>query len=196
MTKKEHKEYKEQKEQKEKIEGGDKNEDVVFEEIQEEKSSFKTKKNKKKEDLEKCLEERKEYLDGWQRARAEMVNLKKQHLDEKKLFTSIGKEKMLEELIPILDNFNAAFSSKSWEEVDQNWRTGIEYIYKQFLQVLENNGIEEFGSLDDEVDFEKYEVIEEVENSGEKSGKILQLVQKGYKNNNKVLRPAKVRVAK
>ena len=167
-----------------------KNEDFVIEEIQEEKSSFK--KNKKKDE---CKKERQEYLDGWQRARAEIINLKKQHEEEKKLFTSIGKEKMLLDIIPILDNFEAAFSSESWEKVDQNWRIGIEYIYKQFLEVLKNNGIEEFGSEKDEVDFKKYEVLEEVESDLDK-GRIVKIIQKGYKIGEKVVRPAKVKISK
>ena len=169
------------------------NEDIVVEEIKEEKSSFK--KNKKDKKLEECQKERQEYLDGWQRARAEMVNLKKQHEEEKKLFTSIGKEKMLLDILPILDNFEAAFSSDSWEKVDQNWRIGIEYIHKQFLEVLKNNGIEEFGSENDEVDFEKYEVVEEVYSDLEK-GKIVKIVQKGYKIGDKIIRPAKIKIAK
>ncbi len=173
-----------------------KNEEIVVEEIQEEKSSFKNKtKEKKLSELEGCKKERQEYLDGWQRARAEMVNLKKQHEEEKKLFTAIGREKMLLDLVPVLDNFEAAFSGEAWEKVDQNWRIGIEYIHKQFLDILKNNGIEEFGDVNDDVDFEKYEVLEEVESDLEK-GKIVQIVQKGYKMGDKIIRPAKVKVAK
>lgn len=192
MTKKKKEEIKLKKEN-EKLE----NEDVVIEEIQEEKSSFKKKtKDKKKNELEECKKERQEYLDGWQRARAEIVNLKKQHEEEKKLFTSIGREKMLLDLVPILDNFNAAFGSDSWEKVDQNWRIGIEYIYKQFQDILANNGIEEFGDLSDELDFNKHEVLEEVEEEGKKKGEIVKVVQKGYKQGDKIIRPAKVKVAK
>ena len=172
------------------------NEDIVIEEEVLEKSSFKKKTdNKKLSEIEECKKEKQEYLDGWQRARAEMANLKKIHSDEKKLFTSIGKEKMLNELVPVLDNFNAAFQGEAWENVDKNWRVGVEYIHKQFIDILNNNGVEEFGSLNDEVDFEKYEVLEEVESDLE-SGKIVQIVQKGYKIGDKIIRPAKIKIAK
>lgn len=171
-------------------------EDVVIENEEEVKSSFKNKsKEKKVLELDDCKNEKQEYLDGWQRARAEMVNMKKQHDEEKKVFTSIGKEKMLLDLIPILDNFNAAFSSDSWENVDQNWRIGIEYIYKQFQEVLENNGIEEFGDLSDDVDFDKYEVLEEVDSDLDK-GRIVKIIQKGYKKDSKIIRPAKIKISK
>jgi molecular chaperone GrpE (heat shock protein) len=91
-------------------------EDVEFvEENSEVKSGFSSGRKKEdslKEKIKVLEGERNEYLDGWQRARAEMVNLKKSHLEEKKLFTSLGKESFLEDVIPILDNFDAAFSNK------------------------------------------------------------------------------------
>ena len=183
MTKKEKKETKKVKKE---IEN-----DIQIEEIQEEKSSFKKTDLKKK--LEECQRERQEYLDGWQRSRAEVVNLKKNHEEEKKLFTAIGKEKILEDLIPILDNFNAAFKSPAWEKVDQNWRSGIEYIYQQFQSVLENNNIQEFGKVGDDVDYKFYEVIEEIDGD---EGKVVEIIQKGYKIGEKVLRPAKVKAGK
>ena len=170
-------------------------EEVVFEDIVEEKTTFKNKKDKGKKALEACLDERQEYLDGWQRSRAEIVNLKKQHLEEKKLFTNFGKEQLLIDFLPVLDNFNAAFNSESWNNVDENWRVGVEYIYKQFLDVLEKNNVQEFGDVNDELDYEKYEIIEEVESDLEKDS-IVELVQKGYKLGDKIVRPAKVKVSK
>lgn len=173
------------------------NEDVIIEEEVEEQSSFKKKtEEKKNSEIEECKKEKQEYLDGWQRARAEMVNLKNIHSQEKKLFTSLGKEKMLNELVPVLDNFNAAFQGEAWENVDQNWRMGIEYIHKQFVDILNNNGVEEFGSLDDEVNFEKYEIVKEVENNDKEKGDISKIVQKGYKIGDKIIRPAKIEVVK
>lgn len=172
------------------------NEDIIIEEEMKEESSFKKKTDEKKlSEAEECKKEKQEYLDGWQRARAEMVNMKKNHESEKKLFTSIGKEKMLNELVPVLDNFDAAFSGEAWENVDKNWRVGVEYIHKQFVDILNNNGIEEFGDITDNVDFEKYEVMEEIESDLEK-GKIVKIIQKGYRVGDKIIRPAKIKIAK
>ncbi len=111
MTKK-----KEEKKKKNEIE------DVIFEEEVDGGSSFtKTKTEKKlKEKIKKLEEEKREYLEGWQRERAEMANLKKRHGEEKKLFTALGKEALIMDLVPILDNFEAAFSNKeAWEKVDK-----------------------------------------------------------------------------
>jgi len=191
--KKENKNFDQEKKQNQEINDG---EDLVVEEIAEEKSSFKKnkKEDKNQKKLENCEKEKQEYLEGWQRARADIANLKKSHDEEKKLFTSIGKEKMLAELVPVLDNFNAAFQGEAWENVDKNWRIGVEYIHKQFLDILENNGISEFGEVGEDVDFKKHEILEEVD-GGEKD-KVVQVVQKGYKMGEKIIRPAKVKVGK
>ncbi len=96
-------------------------EEIEFVEENEKVSGFGSKKSeqKLKEKIKILESEKTEYLDGWQRARAEMANLKKQHSEEKKLFTTIGKESMISEIIPSLDNFDAAFSNKeAWEKVD------------------------------------------------------------------------------
>ena len=173
-------------------------EEIVFEE-ENSKSSFGGGSVKKlKEKIKKLEEEKKEYLNGWQRARAEMVNLKKNHQEEKKLFTSLGKEALLKEIIPVLDNFDAAFSNKeAWERVDSAWRTGVEYIYNQFIQILENNGVSQFGSEGDDFDENLYTSIETVETDDEKKdSKIATVIQKGYKMGDKIVREAKVKTYK
>lgn len=150
--------------------------------------------SKKDADKLKRLEsEKQEYLDGWQRARAEMTNLKKQHADERAMFTSLGKQSLLEELLPMLDNFDAAFADKSaWEQVPESWRIGVEYIQKQFVETLENNGVVRFGSVGDEFDATAYEPVEVIE--GEEANKVIEVLQSGYKIKDKVIRPARVKI--
>lgn len=175
-------------------------EDVEFvEENSEVKSGFSSGRKKEdslKEKIKVLEGERNEYLDGWQRARAEMVNLKKSHLEEKKLFTSLGKESFLEDVIPILDNFDAAFSNKeAWGKVDEGWRTGVEYIYSQFKTVLENNGVDQFGEVGDVFDEKKHLSVENTDTLEQgQDGKVSEVLQKGYKMGEKVLREGKVKV--
>ena len=143
--------------------------------------------------LKKLKEEKQEYLDGWQRARAEMTNLKKQHAEERAMFTSLGKQSLLEELLPVLDNFDAAFSNKeSWEQVPETWRVGVEYIQKQFIETLENNGVMRFGAVGDTFDAKAYEPVEVIE--GEKKDTVIEVLQSGYKIKDKVVRPARVKI--
>ena len=140
---------------------------------------------------ERIAREREEYLAGWQRAQAEIANLKRRHEEERKMFTALGKEALVRELIPMLDNFNAAFANTEvWESVDENWRRGIEYIHSQFLQVLEDNGVVTYGAVGDTFDAQIHDPVES-DGAGEK---VQEVVQKGYKIGDKVIRPAKVKL--
>ena len=139
---------------------------------------------KQKNKIKQLEQEKKEYLDGWQRAQADLVNLKKQHQEEKKFFTQIGKVALLEEIIPVLDNFDAAFANKeAWEKTPKEWRIGIEYIHKQFLDILERNDVEAFGKDGDDFNEEIYIPVESIETKNkEQKHKIAQVVQKVIKS--------------
>ncbi len=178
----------------EKPETGSPEEEVYFDSEQEYTLGGLSKKDKEK--IERLEAERQEYLDGWQRARAELVNAKKQYEEERRLFVGIGKQSILEEIIPILDNFEAAFSNKeAWDATPETWRIGIEYIYKQFITVLEDHQVKVFGLEGDEFNPEKHESLEMVATEEEsKRNKIMSIIQKGYALGDKIVRPAKVKV--
>lgn len=167
-------------------------EELVMEDGDEIESSVK----KLKEKIKKLESEKREYLDGWQRVKADMVNLKKQHVDEKKMFTQIGKESLLSEIIPVLDNFDAAFlNKKAWEQTPETWRVGIEYIYSQFLKILEDNGVERYGKNGEEFDASIHQPLEVEETEDESlDNKISQVIQAGYKIGDRVVREAKVKI--
>ena len=169
-------------------------EDIIIEEENPE-VTFGGKKKKDTDKIQKLLDEKQEYLDGWQRARAEMANLKKVHAEEKLMFTTLGKQSLLEELIPMLDNFDAAFKDQeAWNQVPETWRIGVEYIYKQFVETLETNGVVVFGAIGDEFNTEMYEPTEMIASEEGEKNKVLKVIQKGYKIGDKVIRPARVRV--
>jgi molecular chaperone GrpE len=73
----------------------------------------------------------------------------------------------------------------------------VEYIYNQFKQILENNGVMQFGQEGDEFNEAYYITVDTVETDDEKKdGKVAQLIQKGYKIGDKVLREARVKTFK
>lgn len=172
-------------------------ENIVFEEEVENSNNFKKKTDLELKKVIKQLKiEKKEYLDGWQRARAEIINLKKVHEEEKKLFTSLGKESFLREIIPILDNFEAAFSNQEvWEKVDKNWRIGIEYIYQQFLEILTNNGVKQIGKVGENFDEKIHSALENIITKDlQKNNQLAEIIQKGYQIKDKIIREAKVKI--
>lgn len=144
----------------------------------------------------KTLEkEKQEYLDGWQRMKADVVNRDKAAAEEKSRVSELVKEHMLEQLLPILDAFDAAFTGSSWEKVDTNWRVGIEYIHTQFKKVLEENGIAAFGSVGEVFDASRHDVASESEVEGV-SGTVSKVLRSGYSVQGRIIRPARVEIYK
>ncbi len=152
------------------------------------------------ENLKKKLEEteklKQEYLAGWQRARADLINYKKEELERVGGLIEAAKESLLYEFLPILDNFDAAEKAipQNLKE-DQNLK-GILQIKRQILEFLKRYGIEEIKSVGEKFNPVFHEVVGEVDTDEFETGTIVEEIQKGYKIGNRVLRPAKVKVAK
>lgn len=139
-----------------------------------------------KEECEKC----KEYLDGWKRAKADLINYQK---DEAKRFSemaSYAKEIILSDLIIILDSFELALMAEKNNE-------GLERIKTQLEDTLKRHNLEKIKvSKGDEFNPELHESIGEQEDKDTEPGKISAVVSSGYKINNKVIRPARVKLSK
>lgn len=137
-----------------------------------------------------------EYLLGWQKERADSVNLRKILEEEKKEFAKFAKEDITTELMAVLDSFESAFKNReAWEKVDKNWRQGVEYIHAQLVNVLSNHGVSVISPLGEKFDHNRDEAIENVpvENPDE-DGKIIEVLSIGYKLHDKIIRPPKVKV--
>ncbi|OHA93299.1 MAG: nucleotide exchange factor GrpE [Candidatus Zambryskibacteria bacterium RIFCSPHIGHO2_12_FULL_38_34] len=152
---------------------------------------------KLREKVKKLEEKSQEYLTGWQKERADGVNLRKRLEEEKREFAKFAKEDIATEIIPVLDSFESAFKNKeAWEKVDKNWRQGVEYIHSQLVNVLSNHGISIISPLGEQFDPQRDEAIENVPIENPKDNhKILEVVSVGYKLQDKIIRPPKVKVA-
>ncbi len=170
--------------------------DVSFEDVNEEgEVDARTTIKKLREKIKKLEGEKQEYLDLSQRTRADYANFKKEveanRLSDRKFAT----KRFIEELLPVLDSYDMAKGNvEAWEKVDQNWRVGIEYIFGQLRTVLENEGVVQFGKVGDTFDPNLHESMEmvNVENESE-NDKIIFVLQSGYRMNEIVLRPARVK---
>lgn len=158
--------------------------------------------NKEDEDLDnteealrKCQAEKNEYLDGWQRARADYVNAKKNEEKIREELLNYNTEKLIKEFLPIIDDFNLAFKEELFKNLGENYKKGIEAIAQKFIKILEHYEVTSFNSAGEQFNPERHEAIamEEVETQ-EKDNIILEEFQKGYNIKDKLLRPAKVKV--
>lgn len=152
---------------------------------------------KLREKLAQISGERQEYLDGWQRTKADFINYKKREEEEKAQFVRFAKEEIILDLLPTIESFDAAFANKeAWEKVDPAWRKGVEYIHTNLLQVLRDHALLEVDPTGETFNPELHTAIETVEtNDPNEHYKILRVAQKGYSLHGKILRHPRVVVA-
>lgn len=150
---------------------------------------------KLRERIKKLETEKKEYLDLSQRTRADYMNFKKEVEEGRVADRKFATRRFIMDLLPVLDAYDMAQGNReAWEAVDKNWRVGIEYIFNQLHGVLEKEGVTPFGIPGDEFDPTLHESMEHVPVEDEKNNnKIVQVLQKGYKMGDMVLRPARVK---
>ncbi len=151
---------------------------------------------KLREKLKKAEAERSDYLTGWQRDKADFINARKRDGESSREMVKFANERLIEELIPVLDSFEMAMANKeAWEKADKNWRTGVEYIAQQLKKVLEDNGLVEINPLGQPFNTMDHEAIghDSVSDKSEE-GKITTVISKGYSLNGKGIKVPKVKV--
>ena len=146
--------------------------------------------------LKECQKQRDDYLAGWQRAQADFSNYKKEEAERLKNIVNYVNLEVVLKALPILDNFDLAKKNLPEELKDDKNIEGFLQIKIQILDFLKNQGIEEIKAVGEKFDPNFHEAVEQVEIEGKESGMIIEEIQKGYKLNGRVIRPAKVRITK
>jgi molecular chaperone GrpE len=139
-----------------------------------------------KNKLKSCEKERGEYLAGWQRAKADLINYKKEQEEKNSQLFKFANEAAISEILPVLDSFEQAMKH------DKN--EGIKQLYNQLKNILKNQGLEEIKAVGEKFNPELHESVEEIK--GKKQGVVIEEIQKGYKLNGKVIRPSRVKISK
>ncbi|MEK7536079.1 MAG: nucleotide exchange factor GrpE [Patescibacteria group bacterium] len=140
-----------------------------------------------KEKLKACESERGEYLDGWQRSKADYANFKREIVEREKDLAIFATRRIIEELLPVLESMDHA----------RTHIKDLEPIEKQFLKILETNGLDIYGEAGEVFDPRLYEsvgIIEVAET--ENDNIIVEIVSKGYRLGERILKPARVKVGK
>ena len=144
--------------------------------------------------IENLRKQSDEYLNGWKRAKADYLNLKKEMEAQNREIKEWMSKIMIIPLLSIVDGFEKAFSEIPENLKNDLWVKGVEGIKKQFEDYLKTQGVEAIKAIGEKFDPFKHEAVESVE-SGE-SNVIAEELQRGYLLNGEVLRPAKVKVYK
>ena len=142
---------------------------------------------------EEVKEEGKEESDDlrYLRLMADFQNYKKRVEKEKRDLYSYANEKIMGDLLTVMDNFERALE----HDADETFKEGIEMIFKQLQDVLEKSGLAEIPALGEEFDPNVHSAVMTEETEDYESGKVSGVMQKGYTLNGKVIRPSMVKVA-
>ena len=146
--------------------------------------------------LEDCQKQRDEYLAGWQRARADFLNYKKEEIERIQTLIEYANEDVVLRILPFLDNMELAEKHLPKDLKDNEYIKGVLQIKAQFAGFLKEQGVEPIETLDKKFDPALHEVMEEVEIKDKEPGIITEEVRKGYMIGQKLLRPTKVKIVK
>ncbi len=143
--------------------------------------------------LAQVQRERDEYLDLARRSQADFENYRKRAAREAALAGERAKSGLVRELLPVVDNLERALASAG--ESEQHLAEGVRLVHSELIAVLERNGVQQFDPSGERFDPGEHEALSMRPEDGAESGVVLDVVEKGYRANGTVLRPARVVVS-
>ncbi|WMT81839.1 nucleotide exchange factor GrpE [Terrisporobacter mayombei] len=146
--------------------------------------------NNKIEELEKQVEEKE---DKYKRLQAEYSNYMRRTQEEKQTVGIFANEKIITELIPVIDSMERAMDACTDKEDDMY--KGIELVHKQLIDCLQKFEVEEINALNEDFDPNLHLAVMQESVDGVEANKVVMVLQKGYKLNTKVIRPTMVKVS-
>jgi len=129
------------------------------------------------------------------RTQADFDNYRKRTQKEKEEFAKYASTKLITELLPIVDNFDRAFSTVVEDNLNESFSKGMNMIYRQLEGVLQAEGLVPMDSVGQPFNPEFHQAIMQVESEEYPEGTVVEEIQKGYMLKDKVLRPAMVKVS-
>lgn len=164
------------------------NKEPEEEQLEQEENEEETTEKEEREKLEQEVEDLEQSL---KKVMADFDNYRKRMMREKKNIIERATEDLMTDLIEVLDDFERAMENE--DEMDSK---GVEMIYDKFKKVLKDHGLEEIDCKGETFDPNYHECLMSVEDEDHEEDEIIEEFQKGYKLNDKVIRPSKVKVAK
>ncbi|TMV43847.1 nucleotide exchange factor GrpE [Paenibacillus mesophilus] len=150
-------------------------------------------------ELQRQLEEQRkladEHYQRYLRTQADFDNFRRRSRQEKEDFAKYASGKLIEQLLPIVDNFDRAISVSKENKDHDSLLKGVDMIYRQLDQVLVQEGLKPIESVGQPFNPEYHQAIMQVESEEHEEGIVVEEVQKGYMLKDKVLRVAMVKVS-
>ena len=137
-----------------------------------------------------------EYLDGWQRSRAELANYRKRMEREQAQAYQMAAGNIIKRYLDVLDDLDRALKNRPGGGDGAGWAEGIELIYRKLNTILETEGVVVMQTQGQCFDPNFHEAISLEDSPDHESGQIIEVLKQGYMLGDRVLRPAQVRVAR
>jgi len=151
---------------------------------------------KLQEELASTQAKANEYLDGWQRSRADFINYKKRiERDQAQSYQTIAGS-ILKRYLDVLDDLDRALKNRPLDGEGAVWAGGIDLVQRKLITILEGEGVKVMQTQGQVFDPNMHEAISSEDNPEFQSGQIIEVLQNGYVIGDRVLRPALVRVAR
>lgn len=147
-----------------------------------------------KKKLAACDEEKRAYLEDLQRVRADFLNSKRRLEEQFSRDKERATDKILIELLSLADSFDTAMKDKElWNSIDEKWRVGVEAIHTKLSSILSSNNVETIDPLGQKFNPEEHNAVSNTPVEKEKDiDTVVGVLQKGFKRNGTVIRPAMV----
>lgn len=133
--------------------------------------------------------------DQYLRLNAEFQNYKKRVEKEKSDLIKYGSERLFEDMLPIMDNFERAIAVSGNDETESKVLEGLNMIYKSFEAFFDKNGVKKIQAVGEPFDPQKHHAVMTESVEGFDSDVVVDVLQEGYTLNEKVIRPSMVKVS-
>ena len=152
--------------------------------------------NELKQALDAAEAKKKDYFEGWQRERADFSNYKRRiDRDQAMLSQNIAVD-VIKKYLLVLDDLDRAMKLRPTEGELSAWANGIDLIYRKLQNILDAEGVKRIPAENEEFNPLRHEAISYEESPAHESGQVIEVVQEGYTLGDRVIRPARVRVAR
>ena len=175
-------------ESEDKVEGEDKDSTETDAKDKKKEKKFGIKKDKRDQLIE-------ELTDKYKRTFAEFDNFRKRSEKEKSAMYGMGAKDVVEKILPVMDNFERGFATVTDEQKEDPFVKGMELIYNQMVQTLEELGVKEIEAQDKEFNPDFHNAVMHVEDENVGDNIIVEVLQKGYTYKDTVVRHSMVKVA-
>ncbi|WP_246049990.1 nucleotide exchange factor GrpE [Aquibacillus sediminis] len=145
-------------------------------------------------EIEALKQEKDEIYQRLLRIQAEYDNFRKRTQKEKQADRKYRSQAIVTELLPVVDNFERALQVEVEDEAAASFVDGVKMVYRQLKDALEKEGVEEIKTVGEEFDPNVHQAVMQVEDDQFESNVVVEELQKGFKLNERVIRPAMVKV--